>query len=112
METVLASRYHVRSVLGEGGMGTVYRVADQAEGGREVALKTIKSAGVVTPEQRLRFKDEFRAMARLKHPNTIEVLDFGQLDETSLYITMELVPGEVSDVIGERQLPLAEAYRC
>jgi hypothetical protein len=50
-------------------------------------------------------------MAKLKHPNTIEVLDFGQLDETSLYITMELVPGrELSDVMAGRQMPLAEVY--
>ncbi|MDB5097360.1 MAG: pknB11, partial [Cyanobacteria bacterium RYN_339] len=101
----------MRSILGEGGMGTVYRVSDQLDGGAEVALKTIKSAGPVTLEQRLRFKDEFRAMARLKHPNTITVLDFGLLDANSLYITMELVPGrELADVIDGRQVPLAEVY--
>ncbi|MDB5099201.1 MAG: putative serine/threonine protein kinase [Cyanobacteria bacterium RYN_339] len=111
MDQILANRYHVRSVLGEGGMGTVYRVADKLGDMAEVALKTIKSAGPVTEDQRLRFKEEFRAMARLKHPNTIEVLDFGQLDATSLYITMEMVPGrELADVMGGRQMPLAEVY--
>lgn len=108
---LLASRYTVRTVLGEGAMGTVYRVVDALAGGREVALKTIKHTGEVTPEQRLRFKDEFLAMARLKHPNTIEVLDFGQLDATSLYITMALVEGvELADRMGGRPMAPAEVY--
>ncbi|HEY9721677.1 MAG TPA: protein kinase, partial [Oscillatoriaceae cyanobacterium] len=107
----LANRYRVLGKLGEGGMGTVYRVADRLDGDRELALKTIRMADGVTPAARLRFKEEFHAMARLKHPNTLEVFDFGELDAENLYLTMELVPGtELSARIGGRPMPLDEVY--
>lgn len=107
----LANRYRVLGKLGEGGMGTVYRVADRLSGDRELALKTIRMDGGVTPAARLRFKAEFHAMARLKHPNTLEVFDFGELDAENLYLTMALVPGtELSARIGGRPMPLGEVY--
>ena len=111
MSERLANRYDVLSLLGEGGMGQVFRVADAFANGQELALKVIKVAGEATEDQRLRFKAEFHAMARLRHPNTIAVSDYGELEGGNLYIAMELVPGrELSDVIAGKPLPLAEIY--
>lgn len=111
MEPLLANRYQVLGTLGEGGMGTVYRVADRLAHGQEWALKTIKSEGAITPAAQLRFKEEFRAMARLKHPNTIAVADFGQLDQSSHYLTMAMVEGqELETLVRGRPMALDRLY--
>jgi tetratricopeptide (TPR) repeat protein len=111
MPETIANRYRILSELGRGNMGVVYRVADTLEGDRPLALKVIEVPGAITPELRLLFKEEFRAMTKLRHPNTIEVFGYGQIDATRQYLTMELVPGrELSEVIGNRPMPLAEAY--
>jgi tetratricopeptide (TPR) repeat protein len=107
---LLAGRYRVLGILGQGGMGTVWRVKDQVKG-CEVALKTIRSTGEVTPAQELAFREEYRAMTRLRHPNTIEVFDFGVLDARTRYLTMAMVPGrELLDVIAGRAMPFEQAY--
>ena len=108
--TRLAGRYEVLGQLGQGGMGAVYRVRDLAGGGDDVALKVVRVPGGVTPEVRLRFKQEFLAMSRLAHPNTIAVADYGQLDDETQFLTMELVPGEeLTDLIARGELSLARA---
>ena len=110
MHDTIANRYRVLAELGRGNMGVVYRVADTLEGDRELALKVIQVPGAITEQLRLLFKEEFRAMAKLKHPNTIEVLGYGQIDATSQYLTMEIVPGrELSEVFGGRPMPLEQA---
>lgn len=107
MQGLIASRYRILAELGRGGMGTVYRVADTLEGDREIALKVIRSDGGITPELRLRFKEEFRAMVKLKFPGTLEVYDYGEVDDQSQYLTMELVPGrELSDLVAQGPMPL------
>ena len=111
MDSVIVNRYRILAELGQGAMGKVYRVADTLQGDREIALKTIHVAGEITPALRLRFKEEFRVMAQLRHPNTLEVYDFGPLDDRSHYFTMEVVPGrELADVIAEGPLPLPRFY--
>jgi eukaryotic-like serine/threonine-protein kinase len=90
---IIASRYLVTGVLGEGGMGIVYRCRDR-NGGAEVALKR-----VIPPEGRLAedyitwFYKEARALASLGHPNIVDARDFGQLEDGSPYLAMELVKG-------------------
>ncbi|MDB5097805.1 MAG: putative serine/threonine protein kinase, partial [Cyanobacteria bacterium RYN_339] len=107
---LLAGRYRVLGILGQGGMGTVWRVKDQVKG-CEVALKTIRSTGEVTAAQELAFREEYRAMTRLRHPNTIEVFDFGVLDARTRFLTMAMVPGrELLDVIAGRAMPYETAY--
>lgn len=111
MQETIANRYRILAELGRGNMGVVYRVTDGLENDRPLALKVIEVPGAITPELRLLFKEEFRAMAKLRHPNTIEVFGYGQLDETRQYLTMEIVPGrELAEVIGGRPMPLAEVY--
>jgi eukaryotic-like serine/threonine-protein kinase len=90
---IIAQRYLVTGVLGEGGMGIVYRCRDR-NGGAEVALKR-----VIPPEGRLAddyvtwFYKEARALASLGHPNIVDARDFGQLEDGSPYLAMELVKG-------------------
>lgn len=111
MEKLMANRFHVLAELGRGGMGTVYRVEDTLQDKRVVALKTIQMQGSSTPELKLRFQEEFRAMAKLKHPNTVEVYDYGMLDAQTRYLTMEVVSGkDLTQVLGEGPLPFDRAY--
>ena len=111
MEQLMANRFRVLAELGRGGMGTVYRVEDTLHGDRLVALKTIQMQGASTPELKLRFQEEFRAMAKLKHPNTVEVYDYGMLDAQTRYLTMEVVAGkDLAQLLRTGPLPLERVY--
>ena len=88
METI-ANRYQVERLLGEGGMGKVFLVKDTVDD-RQLALKLLKGGNA------LQLKQEFFTMTRLRHPNALEVFDFGQLND-GCYFTMEFVAGEDLD---------------
>lgn len=101
--------YEITAVLGDGGMGTVYRGVDPRFN-RPVALKVLhahfqRDAGVVE-----RFKVEAVVQARLQHPHIVSVLDFVDGPE-GLALVMELVPGEpLSTIIGRAAGPLPLAW--
>ncbi|MFV1960090.1 MAG: serine/threonine-protein kinase, partial [Planctomycetota bacterium] len=81
-------RYRLESVVGRGGMGTVYRAFD-AETRREVAVKILRPD---LPESlRERFLAECDAEARIRHPHVMPVYDRGTYDRDRLYFVMELV---------------------
>jgi class 3 adenylate cyclase/predicted Ser/Thr protein kinase len=84
------SRYRVVALLGQGGMGAVYR-AEQLSLQREVALKVLR-ADLAGPEAAARFSREALALSRLDHPNIVRVIDSGQA-EGRPYLVMELVSG-------------------
>ena len=86
-------RYEVRSQLGRGGMGSVYRAFDPVLE-REVALKVMLPEIVHDPEQKQRFEREARAVARLSHPAVVTVFDLGYHTDGSPYIVMELLRGK------------------
>jgi serine/threonine-protein kinase len=92
---IIADRYRVNAVLGEGGMGRVY-VAEQKMGGatRKVAIKTLHPEIASDPQIVARFYRECETVIELSHPNTIQFYDFGKLDDGSLYIVMEFIQGE------------------
>ncbi|MFC1631443.1 protein kinase [Candidatus Omnitrophota bacterium] len=72
----------------------------------------ITTATTSEAEVELRFKQEFRTMVKLKHPNTVHVYEFGVLENGDTYITMEIVPGrELRDILKEKQLTIPEVYR-
>jgi hypothetical protein len=84
--------------LGRGGMGEVYRAQDLVRG-RQVALKRLSRRQANSPAAVLAFQDEFRRMARMRHPHLVEVLDYG-IDEGVPFLVMELVPGEAPGARG------------
>lgn len=86
-------KYQILREIGAGGMGCVY-LAQHLLLNKQVALKTFKSANL-TEEEHLRFQREAQSIAKLSHPNVIQVFDFGYvLDGTVPYYTMELLRGE------------------
>jgi eukaryotic-like serine/threonine-protein kinase len=87
----IAGKYQVLALLGAGGMGRVYR-ATHAELGEDVAIKFLLDHWASMPEFRARFRREAVALARLRHPNIVSVLDFGE-DGAELFMVMELVRG-------------------
>ena len=85
-------RYEIRSLLGEGGMGEVYRARD-TELGRDVAVKVLPSSFSADRDRLSRFKQEACAAGALNHPNILVVHDIGAHDG-SPYVVSELLEGE------------------
>ena len=86
--------YRIVEPLGEGGMGTVYRV-DHVALGRSYALKVLRSRVFEKdPTAGQRFLREARAAVRVRHPNIGDVFDFGHLADGRPYFVMELLEGE------------------
>src|SRR5271156_218753 len=84
--------YEIRSMLGAGGMGEVYRARDTRLN-RDVAIKVLLEDDAASAESRSRFEREARAIAALNHPNIVAVYDFG-VEAGQQYIVSELVEGE------------------
>jgi serine/threonine-protein kinase len=95
--TVLDRRYRVESVLAEGGMGAVHAALD-VQTGQRVALKTVLRDLSHNRELKERFEREARALFALKHPNVVEVLDFG-IVEGGAYIVTEFLPGKTLEAL-------------
>jgi eukaryotic-like serine/threonine-protein kinase len=90
--TVIAGRYRLREVIGEGGMGSVW-LADQTEPVRRtVALKLIK-VGMDSRSVLARFEAERQALAVMDHPHIAKVLDGGTTEAGRPFFVMEYVPG-------------------
>jgi eukaryotic-like serine/threonine-protein kinase len=87
--TMLAEKYRINELLGEGGMGKVYR-AERIADGRAVAIKVVRGGN---PRTLSRFAKEAELVARIDHPNVVSVLDFGITDQAVLFLVMELVEG-------------------
>ena len=89
----VAGKYHLRRVLGVGGMGVVYAAWHQFTE-RMVAIKLLHAAIAGTPTHAQRFLQEATASAAIQHPGIAEVLDAGREDDGSLYVVFELLDGE------------------
>jgi predicted Ser/Thr protein kinase len=89
---VLDGRYRMRTVLGEGGMGTVYLCDDEKLNRRRVAVKLMSPLLTTDPEFRARFQREAVLQANLPHPQIVQVIDVGESAEGS-YIAMEYSDG-------------------
>lgn len=90
---VIANRYQVLGVLGEGGMGIVYRCRDQATSQLVALKRMIPPPGNLVNEYLTWFYKEARALAALDHVNIVKAQDFGRLRDGSPYLAMELVQG-------------------
>jgi eukaryotic-like serine/threonine-protein kinase len=105
-------RYHILELLGEGGMAFVYKAYDTRLE-RNVALKVIRTDlfGQVQIEQMLqRFDREAKSLAKLAHPNIVNILDYGE-HEGSPFLVMEYLPGGTLKQKMGRPFPWQEAVR-
>jgi tetratricopeptide (TPR) repeat protein len=110
--TLLNRRYHLLDRLGSGGMGAVYRAADRLTN-QHVALKQValdnegstvsgSALNSSSVDFRVALAQEFRILASLRHPNIIDVLDYGFDSANQPYFTMTLLPKPQSMVVYAR----------
>jgi serine/threonine-protein kinase len=97
---VLDGKYRVDSILGAGGMGSVYRV-EHLRLGKVMALKVVSAR--VGPDAADRFEREAKVGGRIGHPNCVAVSDFGTSDDGSFYLVMELLQGESLGEVLDRE---------
>src|SRR5205085_4412504 len=107
---VLDEKYRLERLLGQGGMGAVFLTTHLGTD-RYVALKLIAPQFMRNEEFVERFKREARAAGRLRHPNVVDVTDFGfsgDGDDRVAYLVMEYLDGcTLGDVLAEEnRLPL------
>ena len=103
--SVLQGRYEIQSVLGAGGFGTVYK-AIQLATQRQVAIKVMQVFQDEDPRKRdnrmARFAREMDICGRLHHPNIVDLVDSGQLDDGQPYAAFQYVPGRsLAQVLAE-----------
>jgi serine/threonine-protein kinase len=94
----IAGRFTILGRLGRGSMGSVYRARQQAVG-RDVALKIVRRDRASDPETKARFEREARAVSSLTSPHTITAFDFGEAEDGSWFLAMEMLEGET---VGDR----------
>ena len=106
---VIGNRYEVLQVLGEGGMGAVYKAKD-LELNRVIALKVIRPELASNPEILQRFKQELILARQVTDRNVIRIFDLGEAGGIR-YITMEFVQGQTLHQILQKhgKLPVSEA---
>ncbi|WP_437995763.1 protein kinase [Sorangium sp. So ce185] len=100
---VIAGRFELRSQLGAGGMGAVWRALDRAVD-EEVAVKVLLAGASCEPVVVARFRRELKLARKISHPNVCRVFDLGEADGLR-FLTMELVEGKtLRAVLLERAL--------
>ena len=105
---VVNGKFRVEALVGQGGMGRVYR-AKHLTLDRPVVLKMLHKDFSTDPQVVQRFQREARAASRLNHPNSIAVLDFGEAEDGTLFMAMEFLAGrDLARVIGD-EFPLGDA---
>ncbi len=102
---VLDGRYQIEDVLGQGGMGMVFR-ATQTSVHRPVAVKTLNPSLAAAPQFFERFRREAETASRLRHPNVITIYDFGRSQDGTCYYVMELLEGESLRELVKREGPM------
>src|SRR5215208_3440350 len=100
-------KFRVEALVGQGGMGRVYR-ARHLTLDRPVVLKMLHAAFSGDPQVVQRFQREARAASRLNHPNSIAVLDFGEAEDGTLFMAMEYLGGRDLARLVAEEFPLAE----
>ena len=102
--------YELEAEIGRGGMGVVYR-ACQLGLNRIVALKTIVAAEHASSEQRSRFRTEAEAVARLQHPNIIQIHEIGQHNGLPFFSMEFVAGGSLAEHLARDPHPAEEAAR-
>ncbi|MEO8875336.1 MAG: protein kinase [Polyangiaceae bacterium] len=104
--TTIDKRYRVLAAIGEGGMGTVYKVRHVTLG-RHFAMKVLRR-DMAREELAQRFIREAKAAASVHHPGVVEITDFGRLPDKRPYFVMELLEGTslISMMQGSRKIEI------
>lgn len=101
-------RYEIRSKIGEGGMGVVYRARDEKLS-RDVAIKVLPASFADNHDRLQRFEQEAQAAGTLNHPNILAIYDLG-MHEGAPYVVSELLEGEsFRDLLAHRHPPTRKA---
>ncbi len=101
---VIAGKYRLNSLLGQGGMATVW-CATNTFTDRQFAVKFLLPTFAQTPEAAQRFMMEAKVSGRVQHANVIEVIDVGQAEDGSLFLVMELLHGDSLEHVIRKQKP-------
>lgn len=101
IDTTLGN-YHLQSIIGRGGMGTVYR-AEHVYIKKTFAVKVLHQRYAKYQEAITRFLREARAASAINHPNIVDVSDFGPANDGGVYFVMEFIEGESLEDIIEKQ---------
>jgi len=102
--TLAAGRYRILKLLGEGGMGQVY-LAEHVAIEKRVALKILRAEFAAKGEIVTRFQQEAISASRIKHPNVLDVFDFGRLENGCFFLAMEFLEGnDLADELSRRRV--------
>lgn len=105
------AQYRIVSVLGSGGMGTVYE-AEQQSPRRAVALKVVRGGQYIDQHYIRLFQREAQTLARLRHPDIAAIYESGRTEDGQHFFAMELVRGtELNDYVGRHELDLRAKLR-
>ncbi len=91
--SVVAGKYRLDALLGEGGMGAVFQ-ATHLTVGKRFAIKLLHAEVSKNPDAKRRFTQEAQAASRIGHPGILDVYDLGEAEDGGLYMVMELLIGE------------------
>jgi serine/threonine-protein kinase len=107
--SLISERYRVHELIGQGGMGAVYR-GEQVHLRKKVAIKVLQPSAQNLPQIVARFEREAVAGAHIQHPNVVSASDFGQLADRSYFLILEYIEGpSLQDVIASAPLPARRA---
>jgi eukaryotic-like serine/threonine-protein kinase len=105
---LLAGRYELHEELAKGGMGAIYKALQRGLG-RWVAVKLLLDSLGQDDEVARRFYREMQATARIEHPNTVRIYDFGHSEQGDLFLVMELLKGKTLEDVLIDEGPLSPA---
>ena len=108
LDKIIRHNIQIQDVLGVGGMGTVYKGMEMHLQ-RPVAVKVLNNMGTVTKRHVAYFMREAQVLSRLRHPNLVAVLDFGQEEDGTLFLVLEYIPGQTLDAMLEAEFPFSHA---
>jgi eukaryotic-like serine/threonine-protein kinase len=111
VDTIVGERYRILGRIGEGGMGTVFRV-EHTLMKKVLALKLLRAEFSNVPDAVRRFEREAQSASRLSHPNIISVTDFGHGAGGELFLVMEFVAGEPLSTVLAREKRLDIGRAC
>ena len=106
-------RYHILEQLGEGGMAVVYKAYDTRLE-REVAVKVIRTENIlprVLERALKRFEREAKALAKLKHPNIVQIIDYGEHENIPYLVMPYLAGGTLKDRIKKGRIPWGQTVQ-